>query len=87
MLCISACRDSQYAYETVQNGYFTRFAVAFLSQNPGANVRQILEHTGSKLVEQNLKQHPAASFHNPEAKDLDSLLGTRLDDFWKRPTQ
>jgi len=50
-------------------------------------VRQLLEYTGSKLVEQSLKQHPAASFHNPEAKDLDTLLGARLDDFWKRTTQ
>jgi hypothetical protein len=82
VLCLSACRDSQFAYETVQNGYFTRFATQYLASNPRATVKDILQHTGSRLVDQNLHQHPAASFVNPEAKDLPSLLATRLDQFW-----
>jgi hypothetical protein len=62
VLCLSACRDPEYAYESPQQGFFTEELIKVLSANSQANMQTILLTTGRAIKQRGVHQHPTVSF-------------------------
>ncbi len=81
VMCLSACRDSQYAYESSVNGFFTEILMPIVASG-NATIRDILLGTGVALVGRGVPQHPSISLSGTSSNSLEDIALINMNKFF-----